>query len=158
MIEGQLRQPEQLADFDYPSYLANQGISGIVFARETTPLGPEAEPKGGWRGWIFELRRDLSENIEDALAVPQSAIAQALLLGQRGQLPDDAVEDFRSTGTSHLLAISGLHVGTLMVLVLAVSVWTIGRRRGSYLLIALVAIWLYALVLGQTRIVRCYTG
>ena len=148
-IEGQLQRPARLAAFDYPSYLANQGISGIVFAREANPLNPETGPKSGWRGWIFDLRRELSGNLEEALPAPQSAVAQALLLGQRGQLPDDVVDEFRSTGTSHLLAISGLHVGALLVLVLAVSVWALGRQRRSYLLIALVLIWLYALVSGM---------
>ena len=148
-IEGQLQRPARLAAFDYPSYLANQGISGVVFTREANPLNPETGPKGGWRGWIFDLRRELSRNLEEALPAPQSAVAQALLLGQRGQLPDDVVDEFRSTGTSHLLAISGLHVGALLVLVLAVSVWALGRQRRSYLLIALVLIWLYALVSGM---------
>ena len=149
LIEGQLQRPAHLESFDYPSYLANRGISGIVFARETTLLNPEAGPRGGWRSWILDLRRELSGNIEDSLPGPQSTVAQALLLGQRGQLPDDVVDDFRSTGTSHLLAISGLHVGVLMVLALAVSVWALGRRSGTYLLIALVIIWLYALVSGM---------
>ena len=148
-IKGQLQRPARLEAFDYPSYLANQGISGIVFTREANTLNPETGPKGGWRGWIFDLRRELSGNIEEALPAPQSTVAQALLLGQRGQLPADLVDEFRSTGTSHLLAISGLHVGALLMLVLAVSVWALGRQRRSYLLIALVLIWLYALVSGM---------
>ena len=41
---------------------------------------------------------------------------------------------FRSTGTSHLLAISGLHVGVLVVVFLAGSAWLFGRR-GNYFLI-----------------------
>ena len=147
-INGQLQRPEKLAEFDYPSYLANQGISGIVFARETTVLNPEGGTERGWRGRIFDLRRKLSENIDDALSVPQSAVAKALLLGQRGQLPDDLKQDFRDTGTSHLLAISGLHVGVLMAIALAVAVRAMGRRWAIYLLLPLLLIWLYALVSG----------
>jgi len=52
---------------------------------------------------------------------PQAAVGQALLLGLRDDLPDDLVEKFRVTGTFHLLAISGLHVGILLGLSLAVS-------------------------------------
>ena len=148
LIEGRLQRPKQLAEFDYPSYLANQGISGIVFTRATTVLNPEGRTKGGWRSRIFDLRRKLSENIADALSVPQSAVAKALLLGQRGQLPDDLVQDFRDTGTSHLLAISGLHVGALMAIAMAVAVGVMGRRWATYLLLPLLLIWLYALVSG----------
>ena len=148
LIEGLLQKPKQLEDFDYPSYLAHQGISGIVFARNTMVLDPVNGAKGGWRGKIFGLRRDFAESIEDALSVPQSAVAKALLLGQRGQLSDHLVQDFRNTGTSHLLAISGLHVGALMAIAMAVAVGAMGRRWATYLLFPLVLIWLYALVSG----------
>ena len=79
---------------------------------------------------------------------PQSSLAQALLLGQRSGLPSDLKEDFRSTGTSHLLAISGLHVGVLLMLGLGVSANLLGRRRHYYLLVPLVLIWGYALLSG----------
>ena len=63
-------------------------------------------------------------------------------------MPDDVAEDFRSTGTSHLLAISGLHVGILLFLSVGIGVWLMGRRRQLYLLLPLGAIWLYALLSG----------
>ena len=147
-IEGQLELPRTLADFDYPAYLANQGISGILWAREVSLIEPRHKAHGGWRGTIFDLRRNLSENIEDALPLPQSAVAQAMLLGQRGQLPDDLVNGFRQTGTSHLLAISGLHVGAMMVMALAAAGAIMGRRWGAYMVFALALIWMYALVSG----------
>ena len=83
-----------------------------------------------------------------SLPEPQSPLAQALLLGQRGQIPSEQVEDFRSTGTSHLLAISGLHVGSLLVLCLGSAGWLLGRQRQIYLLAPLAAIWFYALISG----------
>ena len=58
------------------------------------------------------------------------------------------LDDFRATGTSHLLAISGLHVGILMALVLPVSARVFGRRRSLYLIVPLVAVWLYAVLAG----------
>ena len=58
------------------------------------------------------------------------------------------MEDFRQTGTSHLLAISGLHVGVLLLLVLGFVGWACGRRSPVYVLLPLAAIWGYALVGG----------
>ena len=148
LVTGQVQAPHSLAEFDYTSYLANQGISGVIFSRDVVLLSLAEGSGGGWRGRIFDLRRELAQRINDALPEPQSAVARALLLGQRGSLSVDLKQEFRETGTAHLLAISGLHVGALMVLALAVSGGVMGRRWGVYLVIPLVLIWLYALISG----------
>ena len=67
----------------------------------------------------------------------QPALGQALLLGLKGDLPPQMVEDFRGTGTSHLLAISGLHVGVLVVMFLTASSWLFGRRGFCFLAVPL---------------------
>ena len=147
-VKGQVQQPKALADFDYPSYLANQGIAGILFAQETEVAAVRGGGNGGWRGKIYQFRRSLSERLEDALPMPHSSVAQAMLLGQRGQLPDELVEDFRSTGTSHLLAISGMHVGAMMLISMAIATGILGRQRVGYLLFPIAVIWAYALISG----------
>ena len=148
LVTGTARSPRAFADFDYASYLANKGVSEVVISREASLVSPGEQAGSGWRGRIFDIRRDLAKSLELALPVPQSEVAQALLLGQRGGLPTDLVEDFRGTGTAHLLAISGLHVGTLMIIALAAAGAVLGRRWGMYLLVPLALIWLYALVSG----------
>ncbi len=59
-------------------------------------------------------------------------------------------EDFRSTGTSHLLAISGLHVGVVLVLTMAASAFLLGRKGPYFLLVPLLALWSYALLSGMS--------
>lgn len=145
-LQGELRAPQAIEDFDYPSYLANQGFSGIFWVRQVEILS-----EGGgnfWIGRIYDVRQWFSNSLGSSLPEPQSPLAQALLLGQRGQIPSEQVEDFRSTGTSHLLAISGLHVGSLLVLCLGSAGWLLGRQRQIYLLAPLAAIWFYALISG----------
>lgn len=152
-LGGILEQPRPIANFDYPSYLADQGISGILWSREVTLISQGAGSR--WRGWIFDLRRTLSKSIADSLGAPQSALAQALLLGQRGKLPDGLAADFRGTGTFHLLAISGLRVGILLAMSLGASAWLLSRPRQLYLVLPLAFMWLYALVSsGPPSVVR----
>lgn len=91
----------------------------------------------------------MSESIEDTIPYPQSALGQALLLGRRGNLPPEMVQDFRSTGASHLLAISGLHVGVLVFMFASASAWLLGRRGSYFLIVPLIVIWVYALVSGM---------
>ncbi|MBC8281261.1 MAG: DNA internalization-related competence protein ComEC/Rec2 [Chloroflexi bacterium] len=144
VISGAMRSPEPFGGFDYPAYLASQGISGVMLTDTAKVIGEDA----GWREWPYALRGRLSESIDDALPYPQSALGQALLLGLRGDLPPEMVEDFRSTGTSHLLAISGLHVGVLVAMFLAASAWLFGRRGFYFLAVPLIMVWAYALVSG----------
>lgn len=66
------------------------------------------------------LRRQLSSTL--AQRIPSraaSSLAAALTAGERGYLPLLVRDAFRRTGTSHLLALSGLHVGILATAVLA---------------------------------------
>ncbi|MFQ6030909.1 MAG: ComEC/Rec2 family competence protein, partial [Dehalococcoidia bacterium] len=149
VLEGSLQRPEPVEEFDYPAYLATQGITGIVWSRHVESVSPErGTPWHTFRGGIFDLRRKLSERLEVALPANHSALARALLLGLRGQLSEDMKENFRQTGTAHLLAISGLHVGVLLVMSLWVATRLLGRRRYGYLILALASIWLYALISG----------
>ena len=143
-VAGTLRRPEPFGGFDYPAYLARQGITGIMSADSAAVVGET----GGWREWPYRLRGRLSESIAETIPYPQSALGQALLLGRRGNLPPEMVQDFRSTGTSHLLAISGLHVGVLVVMFLAAAAWLFGRRGLYFLIVPLVMVWAYALVSG----------
>ncbi|HEU0020947.1 MAG TPA: DNA internalization-related competence protein ComEC/Rec2 [Dehalococcoidia bacterium] len=146
-LQGTLQAPGPIEDFDYPAYLASQGISGVLWSQWSEWV-PEKSARHWATSWIFDLRRKLSQSLESAMPVPHSSLAQALLLGLRGTLSPEVVQDFRRTGTSHLLAISGMHVGILLVITIAGSTWALGRRRQLYLLLPGLAIWMYALISG----------
>ena len=84
-----------------------------------------------------------------------ASLAQGMLLGIRGNIPGELRGDFAITGTAHLLAISGLHLGIVAGILLSIGLWLFGRRRYLYIWLALGAIWLYALITGmQPPVVR----
>ena len=89
-LEGRLKEPPVLGDFDYRAYLANQGIySTMPFPQEVRLI---AEGEGNpARGGVYALRRELSEGIATALPEPQASLAEALLLGRRGNLEVDPI-------------------------------------------------------------------
>lgn len=55
--------------------------------------------------------------LPDVLSPEAQALAQALLWGERGAMPYDVTQTMRMAGMSHLMAVSGLHVGIVMTLV-----------------------------------------
>ena len=74
--------------------------------------------------WCFEARRRAAAQLTAGIeAYPEvGGVVNALLLGYRAELPRDVRECFMHTGTMHVFAISGLHVGilcTIIVFVLA---------------------------------------
>ena len=146
-LTGKLEEAPALGNFDYGAYLENQGIHATMSRPQVRLLADQARGNPALR-LIYRVRREVPRGIDRALPEPQSSLAQALLLGLRDGISRDVTEDFRSSGTSHLLAISGLHVGVLLALSLGTAAWLMGRRKQLYLLLPLVAIWLYALVSG----------
>ena len=144
-VNGYPQLPEHIDGFDYPAHLAAQGITAMMFARDVEVAG---ESGSRWRSALYSVRGRLADSIERTIPYPESALGQALLLGKREALPEGLVERFRGTGASHLLAISGLHVGILLAAVAGTAAWILGRQRPTYLLAAAAAIWLYALVAG----------
>ena len=63
---------------------------------------------------LEDLRARLSLRLRSLLSDKQGELLSAMLLGDRSGLSDEVARDFRRTGVSHLLAISGLH---LMILI-----------------------------------------
>ena len=146
-VQGMPQEPQPIDGFDYPAYLAAQGITATLFAQETQVTG-----EGGtrWRAALYTARQRLADSIERAMPFPESAVATAMLLGKRETLAPELVDKFRGTGAAHLLAISGLHVGVLLAVTSGAAGWLLGRQRPTYLVVAAVAIWLYALTAGAS--------
>ncbi len=146
-VTGKLETPPQLDDFDYRGYLAHQGIYSTMLYP-----GIEIEARGaGFRplAWIYELRTGLAQTLAEVLPEPQASLAQGILLGIRENIPQSVRDDFIQTGTAHLLAISGLHLGIVAGIMLSLGLWLFGRRHYLYVWLALVIIWLYALLTGM---------
>lgn len=86
--------------------------------------------------------------IEASLPPTQAALLEGILIGQRAGLPPDLAADFVHTGTVHILASAGLHVG-----IIAASLWllfnslTLHRKASAATLIGL--LWVYVFLSGE---------
>ncbi len=146
-VTGKLVTPPQLEGFDYAGYLAHRGIYSIIYY----PLVDVVDHGQGFAPLrrISSLRASLSVSLARALPEPQASLAQGILLGQREGIPDSLHQSFSRTGTAHLLAISGLHVGIILAMFLSFAVIVFGRQRGIHIWIAMAGIWLYAMLAGM---------
>ncbi|MGB5686865.1 MAG: ComEC/Rec2 family competence protein, partial [Candidatus Electrothrix sp.] len=122
--------------FDYQGYLAakNIFISGWVIGERVTVL--KDQEKAGSNRTMHSLhflpervRQRVTRFLRDNLPHPIAGTYQALLVGSRAGVPEEIQEQFKATGTMHLLAISGLHMGLLALMVGAIISWLLKRSE-----------------------------
>ena len=108
-----LRQPKNRdAHFDYHAFLARRAIYQLAYLHNDW----EAVRVGRGRGirvWIETARRRIRRFLERRFEPATGGLLAALVLGDRGGLSKETRSRFASVGMSHVLSISGLHVGML---------------------------------------------
>jgi competence protein ComEC len=148
---GQLARvagPLNPGEFDYRAYLRTQGIQLRLLVDDPSGLYPD--PGGAewkWVRWLGEVRTTCREHLMENLDARTAPLAGALILGQREEIDPEDNDAFARTGTTHLLAISGLQLQALAA-ALALCFRVVGfPRRLAYSAVALATIG-YALLVG----------
>ncbi len=102
--------------FDYRGLMRRQGIYAVGGISRPDRVRLLQRPPG-WRpaGLFVRWRRRLTALVQTHLPPSLAPVFTAMVLGQRGHLPAALQDAFRATGTAHLLVVSGLHVGFVLV-------------------------------------------
>lgn len=142
---------KELTGFDYGEYLMRKGISGTGLAYA-----------GNWRctgrphtlTWMLQARVCQQKVVEIYrswhLEEDVQAVVSALTIGDKSELSADLKQVYSVAGASHVLALSGLHVGILSGFLLLVlyplTYWRYGRQVRMLLVVAL--LWGFAFISG----------
>ncbi len=138
--------PGNPGEFDYEQFLERRQVFGLFFVKHPAAIRVvTACSKWSPGYWVSELRQQARSVLVTAVPERVRGIALALLLGNRNQLPSETERAFIGSGTMHLLAISGLHVGILCAFLLSICHLLIIRRNRALLLTAGVCI-VYAMI------------
>lgn len=122
----------------------------LAIVKTAQPLSVSANP-------LLRLRLHLDERIRAHIAAPLAPWLQALLIGNRSALQEADRHLLRTTGTSHLLAISGLHVALVALMAFGISktLWALPYRlprriapRDAAMVAMLAITWGYVLLSG----------
>ncbi|MEZ6126318.1 MAG: DNA internalization-related competence protein ComEC/Rec2 [Planctomycetaceae bacterium] len=140
------KSPGNPGEFDFQQYLRRHSLQGLFFVRHHLTI-QTVRPVPPWHpnAWISALRREARHALDSSVDARVRPIALALLLGNRHMLPAEVEGSFVASGTMHLLAISGLHVGILCGFLMKVLHLLMVRRRTALILTGCVCVT-YALM------------
>jgi competence protein ComEC len=147
--------PLNPGEFDYRAFLQAQGIRLRLVVDDPSGLIPLRHGDGSaWNRWIGRLRAGGRARLDRHLGSRTSPLAAALILGMRDEIDPEVNDAFARTGTTHLLAISGLQLQ-----VVALSLGFLLRlawcpRRPSYAIVALATLGYAGLVGFAPSVVR----
>lgn len=141
-LEG-ARNPHQ---FDYPLFLKKKGIDGQIILSSIDHLTCFANPS--IKQHIYTLRTNLLDVTTDRLHEDTAAWLHALVLGDDSMIDRDIIELFQRWGLSHILAISGLHVGIIVALLYVLLVrYSIATKEKAQIFM-IVFLPIYAILAG----------
>lgn len=146
--------------FDFRKYLEKQGI----YYRVTLNSG-NFKVLSATKNSIKSIAYRLRERIVTALSQngfkdQELAVVQALLLGQRQDISKETIENYQKAGAVHILALSGLHIGILLLMFnfFLKSLEKLKYGKVVKLVLVVIFLWLFAILAGMSSsIIRAVT-
>ena len=141
--------PKNPYQFDYGLYLKRKGIYGQLSIGHYQVLRLQ-ESGSGVRVGVSRFRESVQEKLASyPFSSDQLAIINALILGQRQGIDREMSNQYAAAGMMHILAVSGLHVGIILLLLRFIT-----RPLSAYKLrfvrsgLIIILIWLFAILTG----------
>ncbi len=143
-LTGDLAAPITAGSPGYAAYLQRQGVGSLM----SFPAVEVVAVEGG--SPIFRAMLALKSRgraaIAAALPEPHAALLTGILLGDDSGLPRALVDDFRATGMTHIIAISGFNIAVIIGLLDVITVPVLPRRTAA--VVVMVLILAYAALVG----------
>lgn len=145
--------------FDYGSYLENQEIYAQVYTKPNQIRIGNYE-SGLWAGFS-NFRETIISNLEhSSISKEELNVLNALIFGQQQDISPEVLKDYQYAGAVHVLSVSGLHVGFIMLFITFLLKPISNSKKGSLLklFIIILSLWSFAILAGLSpSIVRSVT-
>lgn len=146
--------------FDYSMYMKSLGIHNQIHSSYQSFLN-QSKGKLTLRGQASKIRNHLIKKLKESALTPNEiAIVQALILGKKKDINKQLYSDYAAAGAIHILAVSGLHVGIIYFILIAL-LRPLKRLLKYELIIAIIiviSLWGFAFLTGLSpSVIRAVT-
>jgi len=154
IVEGALESPKpplNPEEFDYKKYLGNKGVAWTDYLPDHSYQVMTQNERSGiyaWSQYVSQWAdRQFRENIADDRSY---GLVKAMILGRRDDLRSDQVDDYTTSGTVHILSVSGMHVAIIFLVLSYLLGWMKRLRGGKYIYLITITLLLgfYAVITG----------
>ena len=135
--------------FDYKNYLKHLKIERQL--RITHKQIQVLDSSRSLRSIAWNFREQIISSLKKHnFKNDEIAVFQALILGQRRDISDELYKNYAAAGAIHILAISGLHIGILLIMLnyLLKPIERVKRGKWLKLLLILILLWSFAFLTG----------
>ena len=143
--------------FDYATFLLHHGVSGTIYVTADAWRKYERDSRSGWRLMALSFRERIIEKFRKwGIGKEQLPVLSALTLGYKGDLDTETRERYSAAGISHVLALSGMHIGILWILLDGLlQPLMIRRLKMLKWLLVSITLWAFAFIVGcEPSVVR----
>ncbi len=145
-----INKPLNPYTFNYKNYLKNQQIHYQLQLKKHQFLRLENKNES-LSGIASNIRTKINTALQkNGFKNDELAVINALLLGQRNTISSDLLKSYSGAGAIHILAVSGLHVGIILLLLLFVFKPFHYFKNGKLIatLLIIILLWVYAIIAG----------
>lgn len=136
-----VKNPNQ---FDYGKYLENKQIYAQIYTLFSDIQIGSLIDKNAWY-YTSKLRTKIIHNLEKKhFNKTELNVAIALILGQQQEILPEIIQDYQYAGAVHILSVSGLHIGFILLFVTFLLKPFPNTKRGSFIKLIIILLSLSA--------------
>ncbi|MEM8938227.1 MAG: ComEC/Rec2 family competence protein [Bacteroidota bacterium] len=155
-----IQPPLNPHQFDYKEYLRKQGICNQITI-SPKDIVQRKKTTASLYGIAMLTRENIIQNLsKEKFGKAEFGVIQALLLGKRDSISEDTYTHYKNAGAVHILAVSGLHVGVLLLIFqfLLKPLTYLPKGETIRLVAVVLLLWGYAFLAGLSpSVVRAVT-
>jgi len=126
-VSGILEKPEPIETFQYDNYLSRFDIYSVMY-RGSISSENTANTQHIKRH-LYALKTSFESQINRLYPEPHASFMAGLLTGSRKGIPEGLMQDFTTTGLTHIIAISGYNISIIIVIIHSMLFWMPPKLR-----------------------------